>query len=751
MTSISKRSIVSSSRGAKPKGRPGIDPKTLNLLKPERASIRKSVRIKLVQINYHRPKAVIRVESMAAQEKARSKPLDPSIESRVLELRSQLQKASYAYYVLDAPELPDSVYDRLYRELQDREAQYPELRSPDSPTQRVGAQPAEKFTSVAHNIPLYSLENAFDTHEYLDWQARWQRLEPDIAEAEAVAELKIDGNALALTYKNGLLVRGVTRGDGTVGEDITQNVRTIRALPLKLRMPAGKAPPPVVEVRGEAFLPLDVFADINQKREAEGTALFANPRNAAAGTLRQLDAKVVAERRLDFFAYTLLMPAGTGDLIAPDNQWAALEFLQSLGFRIEPNRQRCESAAAVSSYYDYWQTARHDLPYLTDGVVVKLNSFELQDRLGFTNKFPRWAIALKYPAEEVPTILEAVTVQVGRTGAITPVAELTPVQLAGTTVSRATLHNADRLAELDLHLGDTVIVRKAGEIIPEVVKVLPELRPEGAVPYQLPATCPVCAQPVVKPEGEAVTRCVNSVCPAILSGALRHWASRDAMDISGLGERLVNSWIEQSVVTSVADLYDLTVEDLLPLERMGKQLAKKLITSIAASKQRPWAKVLYGLGIRLVGSTNAQLLADHFPSVTALAEADEAAIAQVYGIGPEIAQSVTQWFQVSANQAQIARLQAAGLQLASQAAPTQPLSQSLAGKSFVLTGTLPTLKRSEAKALIQSAGGRVSSAISAKTTYVVVGENAGSKQVKAESLGITQLNEAELLVLLDSA
>ncbi len=689
---------------------------------------------------------------MAAQEKARSiQSRDSAVESRVVELRSQLRKASYAYYVLDAPDLPDSVYDRLYRELQDIEAQYPELRSPDSPTQRVGAQPAEKFTSIAHNIPLYSLENAFDTDEYLDWQARWQRLEPDILEAAAVTELKIDGNALALTYKEGRLVRGVTRGDGTVGEDITQNVRTIRTIPLRLHMPKGRTPPPVVEVRGEAFLPLDVFAAINQKREAEGSALFANPRNAAAGTLRQLDAKVVAQRRLDFFAYTLLMPEGTGDLAAPDNQWAALEALQSLGFRVNPNRQRCESAAAVSRYYNHWERARHDLPYLTDGVVVKLNSFELQDRLGFTNKFPRWAIALKYPAEEVPTTLENVTVQVGRTGAITPVAELAPVQLAGTTVARATLHNADRLAELDLHLGDTVIVRKAGEIIPEVVKVLPDLRPKGAMVYQLPATCPVCDQPVVKPEGEAVTRCVNGSCRAILSGTLRHWASRDAMDISGLGERLVNSWIEQSVVTSIADLYDLTIEDLLPLERMGKQLAKKLVASIVASKERPWAKVLYGLGIRLVGSTNAQLLADHFLSVEVLAQADEAAIAQVHGIGPEIAQSVTQWFQVPANQAQITRLKAAGLQLASLTNSTEPVSQPLAGRSFVLTGTLPTLKRAEAKALIQSAGGRVSSAISTKTTYVVVGENAGSKQTKAESLGILQLNEAELLALLDSA
>ncbi|MEO1393635.1 MAG: NAD-dependent DNA ligase LigA [Cyanobacteria bacterium J06634_5] len=672
---------------------------------------------------------------------------------RVAELRSQLQKASYAYYVLDAPDLPDSVYDRLYRELQDFEAQYPALLTPESPTQRVGAEPAEQFTSVTHNIPLYSLENAFDIEEYRDWQTRWQRIEPDIPEAEAVAELKIDGNALALTYENGVLVRGVTRGDGIAGEDITQNVRTIRTIPLRLQLPPGPdgkplSPPPIVEVRGEAFLPLDVFEDINQKREAAGTALFANPRNAAAGTLRQLDAKVVAERRLDFFAYTLLMPKGSGDVTPPSDQWAALECLQTLGFRVNPNRQRCATAADVASYYDEWETRRHDLPYLTDGVVVKLNSFELQDRLGFTNKFPRWAIALKYPAEEVPTILNDITVQVGRTGAITPVAELSAVQLAGTTVARATLHNADRLAELDLHLGDTVIVRKAGEIIPEVVRVITELRPKDAPAYQLPSTCPVCSQPVVKPEGEAVTRCVNSACPAILKGSISHWASKDAMDISGLGDRWVEQWIDQGMVNSVADLYDLSVPQLLTLDRMGEKLATKLVSAIAHSKERPWAKVLYGLGIRLVGSTNAQLLADNFRSAAILAETGSDDIARVYGIGPEIAFSVRQWFQVPANQLLIERLDAAGLQLEAEAKSDSTQPQPFAGKSFVVTGTLPTLKRSEAKGLIEGAGGRVSSAVSSKTDYVVVGEKAGSKQAKAEELGIAQLSEADLLALL---
>ncbi len=671
--------------------------------------------------------------------------------NRINELRSQLHKASYAYYVLDAPDLPDSVYDRLYRELQELEAQHPELLTPDSPTQRVGAQPAEQFTSIAHNIPLYSLENAFDIDEYRAWQARWQRLEPDMPEAEAITELKIDGNALALTYEHGLLVRGVTRGDGIAGEDITQNVRTIRTIPLRLQHPDGMTGdrlPPVVEIRGEAFLPLDVFAEINQKREADGTALFANPRNAAAGTLRQLDAQKVADRRLDFFAYTLIMPQGAGDIPVPTTQWEALECLQSLGFRVNPNRQRCASAAEVASYYQDWEAKRHDLPYLTDGVVVKLNSFELQDRLGFTHKFPRWAIALKYPAEEVPTLLKSVTVQVGRTGAITPVAELSPVQLAGTTVARATLHNADRLAELGLHLGDTVIVRKAGEIIPEVVRVIEDLRPQGAQPYVLPTTCPVCNQPVVKPEGEAVTRCVNVSCPAILSGSLRHWASRDAMDISGLGDRWVQQWMEQGMVKSVADLYDLTVPDLMGLDRMGEKLATKLVSAIALSKTRPWAKVLYGLGIRLVGSTNAQLLADNFRSVDVLAATGADAIAQIYGIGPEIAYSVRQWFQVPANQDLIQRLRAAGLTLEASEPVDATGPQPFAGQSFVLTGTLPTLKRSEAKAMIQAAGGRVSGSVSSKTDYVVIGENAGSKQEKAIALGLKQITEAELLKML---
>ncbi|MGB3205492.1 MAG: NAD-dependent DNA ligase LigA, partial [Crinalium sp.] len=534
------------------------------------------------------------------------------VKQRVEQLRKNIQAASYAYYVLDAPTMEDAVYDRLYRELQDLENQYPELITPDSPTQRVGEKPASGFNSVRHNIPLYSLENAFNIAEFTKWQERWQRVSgggevsPDAP--LYICELKIDGNAIALTYENGILVRGTTRGDGISGEDITQNVRTIRSIPLRLNL---ETPPKLVEVRGEAFLALDVFEQINQERQQAGETQFANPRNAAAGTLRQLDSKVVAKRRLDFFAYTLQIP-GKDDVEVAQTQWEALELLQKMGFRVNPNRVLCKSLEDVQAYYDEWNTGRLNLPYMTDGVVVKINSFKLQEQLGFTQKFPRWAVALKYPAEEAPTRVENIIVNVGRTGALTPLAHLHPVELAGTTVQRATLHNSDRIAQLDIRIGDTVIVRKAGEIIPEVVRVLPELRPDGTQPFYIPSHCPVCSQPVIKPVNEAVTRCVNVSCPAILKGALEHWVSRDALDINGMGEKLVHQLLDKGVVHSVADLYDLTVEKLGALDRMGTKLAQKLVDAIAHSKTQPWSRVLYGLGIRHVGSTNAQLLTDKF-------------------------------------------------------------------------------------------------------------------------------------------
>ncbi|AFZ32442.1 DNA ligase [Gloeocapsa sp. PCC 7428] len=671
-------------------------------------------------------------------------PPASEIKQRIVELRQLLQKASYAYYVLDDPIVEDAVYDQLYRELQQLESQYPQFITPDSPTQRVGEKPATQFSSVRHNVPLYSLENAFNIDELKAWQERWKRHALKVESAEYVCELKIDGSALALTYENGILVRGATRGDGIVGEDITQNVRTIRAIPLRLNL---DNPPSRVEVRGEAFLPLEVFQQINQERRNAGEQLFANPRNAAAGTLRQLDSRVVAQRRLDFFAYTLHIP-GMDDASIARTQWEALELLQDMGFRVNPNRELCPSIQEVAAYYKYWDTERLNLTYMTDGVVVKINSFALQEQLGFTQKFPRWAIALKYPAEEAPTRVENIAVNVGRTGALTPLAEMRPVELAGTTVSRATLHNSDRVAQLDIRVGDTVIVRKAGEIIPEVVRVLKELRPDNTVPFQMPTSCPVCNQPVIRPEGEAVTRCVNASCPAILKGAIEHWVSRDALDINGMGEKLVQQLVHRELVHSVADLYDLTATQLESLERMGKKSAEKLVVAIAHSKSQPWSRVLYGLGIRHVGSVNAQTLTQHFPTVEKLAAATPEDIAAVYGIGAEIAQSVHQWFRIPANQVLIERLQAAGLQLAQESTTSAVEASPLSGKTFVITGTLPTLKRDEAKALIQNAGGKVTESVSKKTDYVVVGEAAGSKLEKAQQLGVTCLSEAELLGLL---
>jgi DNA ligase (NAD+) len=667
---------------------------------------------------------------------------------RVQELRQLLQQASYAYYALDAPIMEDAIYDQLYRELQELETQHPELVTPDSPTQRVGECPATQFVSVQHAIPLYSLDNAFNTQELQNWQERWQRIAPDIQAFEYVCELKIDGSALALTYENGVFVRGVTRGDGMYGEDITQNVRTIRSIPMRLQI---EPPPAIVEVRGEAFLPLDVFNQINQERAQVGEAMFANPRNAAAGTLRQLDSQIVARRRLDFFAYTLHLPeADEGAFPTPQTQWDALEQLKQFGFRVNPNRQLSQSLQDVIDYYDRWATERLTLPYLTDGVVVKLNSLALQTQLGFTQKSPRWAIALKYPAEEAPTIVERIIVQVGRTGALTPVAEFQPVQLAGTTVARATLHNRDRVAELDIRVGDTVIVRKAGEIIPEVVRVLSDLRPASvSQPYQMPTHCPECGQPVMNLREEAVTRCINSSCPAILRGALVHWASRDALDINGLGDKLVQQMVNQNLVHSVADLYHLSVEQLSTLERMGRKSAQKLVAAIAASTKQPWERVLYGLGIRHVGSVNAQTLSHQFPQVQQLMSAEPAAIAAVYGIGSEIAQAVYQWFQIPANQTLIERLQAAGVQFVThQPANAATQKTEVSGKTFVITGTLPTLTRDEAKALIQKAGGKVTGSVSPKTDYLVVGDAAGSKLSTAEALGILQLTETQLLTLL---
>jgi DNA ligase (NAD+) len=668
----------------------------------------------------------------------------PEIKQKVAQLREQLQAAGYAYYVLDNPLMEDGVYDQLYRQLQDLESQYPALITADSPTQRVGDRPATKFTSVKHNIPLYSLENAFNDRELTKWEARWQKQLAELPEFNYVCELKIDGNAIALTYEDGILVRGATRGDGVTGEEITQNVKTIRTIPLKLNL---KNPPAIVEVRGEAFLPLDVFETINQERAKSGEAIFANPRNAAAGTLRQLDPQIVAQRQLNFFAYTL-----QGENLDVNSQWSSLELLQEMGFLVNPHRQLCNSLVAVQAYFNEWDAKRKTLSYMTDGVVVKINDYQLQRQLGFTQKFPRWAIALKYPAEESPTVVKDIIVNVGRTGAVTPMAVMEPVQLAGTTVQRATLHNRDRLAELDIRLGDTVIIRKAGEIIPEVVRVLTDLRLPGTVPYQMPNNCPECSSLLVRPETEAVTRCVNRSCPAILRGSIIHWASRDALDIRGLGERIAILLLKNNLVHSVADLYTLTIEQIASLERMGTKSAENLVKAIAESKQQTYDRLLYGLGIRYVGSVNAKILTDNFSTIEELSQASFEAIEGIYGIGEEIAQSVFEWVRVPANQTLIQQLQEVGLQFSSVKNITDGNNdqkpQVFSGKTFVLTGTLPSLKRDEAKKLIEQAGGKVINSLSQKTDYLLLGENPGSKLAKAEKLGVQQLRETELLDLL---
>ena len=671
-------------------------------------------------------------------------------QARASELRALLNQAAHAYYVLDAPVMEDTVYDRLYRELLDLENADPSLISADSPTQRVGGAPATGFSSVRHRIGLLSLDNAFNTSELEAWYGRLLKVldrEPGTA-LPMVGELKIDGNALALSYEHGVLVRAATRGDGEQGEEITANVRTIASVPLRLQL---ENPPAWLEVRGEALIPDGTFAAINSERQARGEALFANPRNACAGTLRQLDPKVVAARKLDFFAYTLHLPEDWTD--GPVSQWDALEWLKRAGFKVNPNAALLPDLGAVATFFEQWDDGRRQLNYATDGVVVKLNDLRLQDSAGFTQKAPRWAIALKYPAEEAPSKLLRLSCQVGRTGVITPVAEFEPVPLAGTSVSRATLHNADRLVELDLHAGDTIVVRKAGEIIPEVVRVLPELRPADSQRLELPHTCPECGSELVREEGEAATRCVNSSCPAILRGALRHWVSKGALDVDGLGSKLIEQLVDRGLVGSIADLYRLDQALLCSLERMGSKSAENLVAALAQSKQQPWHRQLYGLGIHHVGEVNAKALAKAFPSAADLATAateTPEAITAVYGIGGEIAQSLQQWFSTGANQELLTSLERLGFSLAS-AEEEQPEASGpapLAGQTFVLTGTLPSLSRSQAQALIEAAGGKVTGSVSKKTSYVVAGEEAGSKLSKAESLGIPVLDEASLQALL---
>jgi len=680
---------------------------------------------------------------------------------RAKELRALLNKANYSYYVLDAPEIVDAVYDQLYRELIEIENIHPSLITDDSPSQRLGGIPSTGFKNVDHNIPLLSLDNAFNVNELKAWYTRIRKLissenknfkEDD--NPELICELKIDGNAISLRYENGILTRAATRGDGKTGEDITTNIRTISTIPLSLLL---KNPPSWIEIRGEAFMPNNIFDKLNIERKNTDQPLFANPRNSCAGTLRQLDPKIVASRKLDFFAYSIYLPENwepnDSNLKKPNSQSESLEFLKSIGFKVNTTYETKKNLNEANSYYKYWEIEKDSLAYATDGIVVKIDKFEIQNLLGATNKAPRWAIAVKYPAEEKATKLRKLIFQVGRSGAVTPVAEFESIELAGTSVNRATLHNANRLASLDLHYDDTIIVRKAGEIIPEVIRVIKEFRAVDAKLVKFPQNCPACDSKLIQEENEAITKCVNSRCPAKLKGLLRHWVSKGSMKIEGLGEKIINQLVNEGYVQSIADLYKLEIDSLLKLERFGEKSAKNLLIEINESKNKNWHKQLYGLGIPHIGEANAKSLSKNFHSIeelnTIAKEAPEN-ISNIYGFGNEMKDAIIKWFDDSNNQNLIKELKAIGFSLKENLDSNYNSNQSniFHDKVFVLTGTLDSLTRDEAKELIESAGGKVSSSISKKTDFLLSGEKAGSKLKKAEELGVKVINETEFKLLL---
>jgi DNA ligase (NAD+) len=655
--------------------------------------------------------------------------------ARVAELRRAIRHHEERYYVLADPEIADHEFDALLRELRELEAEHPELVTPDSPTQRVGGRPVEGFTTVAHLEPMLSLDNAYDEAELRAFDERVRRgLESD-ADVRYVAELKIDGLSIALTYEEGRLVRGVTRGDGARGEDVTSNVRTIRALPLGLRgAPAGR-----IEVRGEIFLPRAAFARLNAEREAADEPLFANPRNAAAGTMRNLDPAAVARRGLSAFVYQIVAPAGSG---VPDDHGAALGQLSTWGLPVEPHWVRCAGIDAVIGFCHDWQARRFDVGFDTDGVVVKVDRASDRRRLGSTSKFPRWAVAFKFPAEQATTRLLSIEVNVGRTGAVTPYAVLAPVRLAGSTIQMATLHNEQEIRRRDLRPGDLVLVEKGGDVIPKIVKSVDAGSPdtERSAPWEMPATCPACGSTLVKPAEEVVWRCPNTTCPAKLRRALQHFAARTAMDIEGLGEALVNQLVDRGLVADVADLYLLSAERLEPLDRMGKKSAQKLVAQIERSKQAGLARLLFGLGVRHLGERGASALATAFRTIGAIASASQEALEAVPDIGPVVGAAVRAFFDEPRNRRLIERLVEAGVVTDAPASASAPAT--LAGLTFVFTGTLPTLTREAAEELATRYGGKVSGSVSKKTSYLVAGAEAGSKLAKAETLGVPVIDEA---------
>lgn len=651
-------------------------------------------------------------------------------------LREQLEHHNYRYYVLDQPEITDAQYDKLLQRLLKLEQLYPELVTPESPSQRVGGTPLKGFNTVKHRIPLMSLSNAFNAEELRDFD---RRVRGGLGEGEAgsqpeyVVELKIDGLAVALTYQDGMFVTGATRGDGETGEEITQNLKTIKAIPLKLRKTM-----PALEVRGEAFMPKKEFVRLNEERDMAGEAPFANPRNAAAGSLRQLDSRITAKRALNAFIYTLALAEGA----RLDTHKQALELLKELGFNVNPLVKVFANIEDVITYIAEWADKRHQLPYDTDGMVIKVNSLRQQELLGFTAKSPRWAIAYKFPAEQATTVVKDILVRVGRTGVVTPTAVFDPVLVAGSTVSRATLHNQDFISEKDLRIGDTVVIHKAGDIIPEVVEVLYEKRQGTEQPYHIPDKCPECGSQVVRMSGEVALRCPNASCPALLREGLIHFASRDAMDIEGLGPAVISQLLEAGLVQDAAQLYSLRLEDVAGLDRMGQKSAHNLLKALEKSKQNTLAQLIFALGIRLVGNKAGKLLARHFKTLDKLMASDQEELQQIGEIGPKMAESLVSFFAQPENVGLIEKLRLAGINMEEEVTET---ATPFAGMTFVLTGTLTTLTRKEAEDLITRLGGKASGSVSSKTNFVVAGESPGSKYEKAVKLGIPIISEEQLL------
>ena len=685
---------------------------------------------------------------------------DPA--ARAEALRREIEHHSYQYYALDAPTISDAAFDSLMRELREIEAAHPELVTASSPTQRVGGYVGEQFAPVVHERRMYSLDNAMDLDELDEWMER-------TAEACGGAlpplccELKIDGSSIALTYEDGVLVRAATRGDGTTGEDVTVNMRTVRDVPLRLRDEARGAIAPggeTLELRGEVYMPKKSFEALNAAAEEEGRAPFANPRNAAAGSLRQKDPAVTKMRDLSTFMYAIADDAA----LEVEGQWELLQWLRKAGFHVNPDVRLCTTAEEVRGFCRECLDRRESLPYEIDGVVVKVNDFARQRAMGFTARAPRWAIAFKFPPEEKTTLLRDITVQVGRTGALTPVAELVPVVVAGSTVARATLHNLDEVHRKDVRVGDTVIVRKAGDVIPEVLGPVLSLRSPEARIWEMPSVCPSCGSPVVRDPGEVAFRCISIDCPAQALERLLHWASRGALDIDGMGEEIVSRLVESGRVADVADYYSLSEEELASLDmgrvkadgepvRLGHTVAKKLVAAIEASKGRSFARVLFGLGIRHVGKTTAEAIAAAYSSMDALAAAGEDELAGIYGVGPKVAHGMWLFFRTPDNVSVIERLRAAGVTMADEAVvPGEEVPQVLAGLTFVLTGTLTHsgMTRDEAGARLKAMGAKVSGSVSKKTSFVVAGENAGSKYDKAVALDVPVLDEAQLLNLLET-